>query len=114
MEVSQLTNDGKLPLFALLTCLAGNFAEPGLTTISEHLLLRDAGGAAVVLAPTGLAVSERSKRLAAAFLALRYAAERPRVGEVLVGALAAYHEAYGGDSTLDLYVILGDPAQLLP
>jgi uncharacterized repeat protein (TIGR01451 family) len=111
-DVTGMTNGPRLPLFTLFSCLAGSFSEPGALNIGEALVLQPGGGAAAVLAPTGLAIDDASVRLAREFLALRYPAGG-RLGDLWLDAATAYGAAYGGDTTLDIYGILGDPALVL-
>ena len=105
-----LANGERLPLFTLFTCVAGDYTDPYLVNLGEDLLLHAGGGASAVLAPTGDAVHQNSAWLADEFFTLRYGgAGGPRLGDVVVGAMEAYRDAHGGDFTLEVYNLLGDP-----
>jgi uncharacterized repeat protein (TIGR01451 family) len=108
-DVASMGNGPQLPLFAIFSCLAGSYAEPGEVNIGEALLMRAGGGAAAVLAPTGLAINDRSVRLAAEFLTRRYGAGGGRLGDLWIEAAQAFGAAFPGDATLEVYGILGDP-----
>lgn len=112
-DVAALSSGTRQPLFAILSCIAGSFSDPGYVNLGEELVLRSGGGAAAVFGPTGPTLNVRSALLGAEFLKALYGGGSPRLGDVALKAMQAYGEAYGGDGTLDLYGIIGDPGLVL-
>ena len=53
-DVSALTNDERLPLFIMMTCLNGYFHDAQLDSLAESLVRSDKGGAAAVWASSGM------------------------------------------------------------
>jgi hypothetical protein len=109
-DVPALANEDRLPVLAALTCTVNRFSVPGVPSLGETLVLAPAGGAAAVIAPSGLAHHQQSLALGE-LLAQRLAlASSPRIGDLLLDGLTEFL-ARGGDAALvDLYNLLGDPA----
>lgn len=112
-DVPALGSGTALPLFTLFTCLAGSFSDPGYVNLGEALLLQTDGGAAALLASSGLSLHDRSRRLAQEFTVLRHSGTAARLGDLVLESLRSYGAVYGGDYTLGSYGILGDPALVL-
>jgi len=101
-------NNQMLPVFAALTCAAGNDSQAGFSSLASTLVSKADGGAIVSLASSGLSFDSDSHALATAFLdslmggresagaALRQA-KQDKAGEVY-------------DYLLDIYQLVGEPA----
>jgi len=106
-QVANLENS-QLPVFASLTCAAGEFTRPGMPSLSEALVLNPNGGAIVAYSPTGLSINQDAQTIGNAFCDSLYGAGN-RIG---VAAMDA--KIYTSDSVpwfmRRMYIIIGDPA----
>jgi hypothetical protein len=113
-DVELLGNAGRPTVLTAMTCLAGDFSQPGAPGLAELLVLSGSGGAAAVWAPTGLSVNELAVRLAEGFYGAGFAAgDAVRVGDAVLAAQREYERARLPGRLLRLYVLLGDPAMRL-
>jgi hypothetical protein len=109
-DVPGLGNQDRLPMLAALTCTVNRFSVPGVPSLGETLVLAGNGGAAAVIAPSGLAHHSQSLAFGE-LLAQRLAQQSsPRIGDLFVEGLAEHLARGGDDSLVDLYNLLGDPA----
>lgn len=108
-----LLGNGQLPLVAGLTCAINRFAVPGFLSLGEALVVQPDGGAAAVLAPTGLSAHHEAVMLGAGYLrsALYNGGS---LGDAVLAALAALEAQGGSRHMLSIYNLLGDPATRLP
>jgi hypothetical protein len=53
-DADSLNNDGRLPLFLMMTCLNGYFLDPGAFSLAESLMKAKTGGAIAVWASSGM------------------------------------------------------------
>lgn len=111
-DVPRLAGAGRqLPVMVALTCLAGDFAIPGVDALSERLLLEPGRGVVAALAPTGLSEDRQAHALGMQFLSgLASRAPGARIGDLLRQAVAAFRAAGGAEETLTLFNLIGDPA----
>ncbi len=113
-DVATLTNASRLPVLAALTCAAGWDSYPGVDALAGKLVLHSGGGAAAVLAPSGLSYDDWAVALNAAFVEAAYAAPGVRIGDAVHQALAALSTAGGPRFMIDMYGLTGDPAVEIP
>lgn len=110
-DVAQMTNRGRTPFVAALTCIVGRFDIPDFDTLAEALLLKGDGGAIAVWSPAAFAMNEDSKRLGAQHVAAIASGAHDTIGGSVRAALTAYLAAGEGDADLALKAtLLGDPA----
>jgi hypothetical protein len=53
-DADSLNNEGRLPLFLMMTCLNGYFLDPGAFSLAEGLMKAETGGAIAVWASSGM------------------------------------------------------------
>jgi len=93
------------------TCVLSRFDLPGFDSLGELLVLAPEGGAAAVIAPTGLSVANQAHVLNRLYF--EALSESDRVGDALGLALERFSARGGLASLGEAYSILGDPAALL-
>jgi hypothetical protein len=109
-DVAGLSNGGRAPVLAALTCAVNRFELPDYPALGEELVRSAAGGAAAVYAPSGLAQHGAAREFAQRLAAALYRPETPRLGDALVAAQQAYAGAGGSLDLLRIYNLLGDAA----
>jgi hypothetical protein len=109
-NVAALQNGNQLPLMIMLTCVTGRFEIPGITSLTEALLLNKNGGIAGGLAPSGAAMHADSMRLGEEFYKAIFRGREPSAGLALLAAMKNYLLSGGNPYLLDIYNWLGDPA----
>jgi hypothetical protein len=112
-DVTFLQNGERLPVITAMTCIIGQYAIPGFTSLSEALMLKDDGGAAAVWSPAGLSANNRAKVLDGEFFRALFVRGEKRLGQSVRRALKAYSEQGGEPFMLDIYTLLGDPGMEL-
>lgn len=107
-----LSNAGRLPVLVAMTCVAGDFSEPGFTSIGEALLRVNSTGAVAVVAPTGLSQDSDATVMNATLANLLGANANGRLGDLVAQAFSQYNVAppLHASTGFWLYNILGDPA----
>lgn len=108
-DLGELDNGTKLPVFTAMTCSAGSFGFPGINSLSEALVLKPAGGASAVWAPSGYAFNADSVELCKGFYRAVF-----NGGETVLGdAVRRSQENFAARGQelyhLDLYNLMGDP-----
>jgi peptidase C25-like protein len=104
-DVSSLSNEGRLPLFMMMTCLNGYFLDPVVDSLAEMLLKAEGGGASAVWASSGMTEPADHGLLNREVFRLIFDAGLT-VGEATVKAKASV-------SDLDVrrtWILFGDPA----
>jgi len=109
-DVASMTNQERLPVVAAMTCAAGQFAIPGYDSLSEVLLLKTAGGAVGVWAPTGLSINSEAVILNEMFFKSTFAGTKQALGDVVLKAIKEGSMNGVSGFILDIYNIMGDPA----
>jgi hypothetical protein len=109
-DVSSMTSSGRLPVVSAMTCLVGQFALPGYSSLSETLLLQKGGGATAVWAPTGLAFDSLSRTLDEGFFRSAFIGKKAVLGDVILKALGSYRTSASPTYIMDIYTLQGDPA----
>ena len=109
-DVAGLAHIDTLPVVAMWTCGAGQFALPGYLSLGEALSIDAGGGAIAVFSSTSFEADYESVMLDRAFLQGLFASHAPVLGTVIRDALAAHATGGGAVTTRQTYVLLGDPA----
>jgi hypothetical protein len=113
-DVDQMTNLGRTPVVTAMSCLINRFEVPDYRILGEELVRSPAGGAIAVWAPAGKSDRGEARQLGIALADAAFHTPDQRLGDVLHEAVRRYLEV-GGDADLArLYVLLGDPATLVP
>ena len=110
-----LNNSSRLPILIAMTCVAGDFAEPGFTSLAEAMLRVNNNGAVAVVAPTGLSQDKDATQMNLTLMSLLGANTQGRFGDLVVQAFSQYASSPPPNATTSfwLYNILGDPALLV-
>jgi hypothetical protein len=115
-DVAQMANGPRLPIFVDMTCLSGNFADPGREALQETLLAHPGGGSIAGWAATGLGVANGHDALHRGFYQALFGGGVTRLGLATVAAkqyLWAQTGAAHAD-LLDTFGLVGDPALDIP
>lgn len=108
-----LYNGAKLPIFAALTCAAGDSAMPATLSLSDKLVLHPEGGAIAAFSPSGLSLDMQALSLNQYFAAALLG-NREAIGAAAKGAHDAAAAQDAIDSFMhDVYQISGDPSVAL-
>ncbi|HEV8630248.1 MAG TPA: C25 family cysteine peptidase, partial [Thermoanaerobaculia bacterium] len=112
-DANVLGNGNRLPLLTAMTCTVNRFALAGIPSLGELLVKAPSGGAAAVLAPSGIPSHGDSRALADRLFQQTGQRGQLRLGELLLRAYAKAKGDVGDAGTLDLYNLLGDPSMRL-
>ena len=116
-DVASLTNGAALPVLLAATCHAGNFAEPGRTSLAESLVLKENAGAVAVWAPTGLSFNANSAKLVEAFCTAAVQDGVARMGDAVRSATQSWLAEAGSEEyrrdACRTFALIGDPAMNL-
>ncbi|MCB1703983.1 MAG: hypothetical protein KDI17_03920 [Halioglobus sp.] len=96
------------PVFAALTCAAGDDSMPGARSLAAALVLNPTGGAIASLAPTGLSLDQDAQQLAYAFVDSAFAGMNT-VGDAVRDAKVQTTGAIG-EFMPRIYSVVGEPA----
>jgi hypothetical protein len=102
-DAAALTNQTRLSLFVMTTCLNGYYIDPLQASLAEAVLLRASGGAVAVLASTSLTGPDPQDALNRQFYRSLFSGQT--IGEALNAAKAAVADPDVRHS----YVLFGDP-----
>ncbi len=83
---------------------------PATITLGEALLLKAAGGAVAVWAPSGASPNSPSAALAEQFFKVAFQGQQKILGRALLKTMAYFANGGGHRYVLDIYNLLGDPA----
>ena len=109
-----LSNTGMPTVVTAMGCVLGMFDVPGYDSLAETLVVSATGGAVAVWAPSGMALNDASEVLGRR-LYDRIMLEREMVfGQAIQHAMHDARQDPKGRQVLDRYVLLGDPALILP
>ena len=113
-DVTRLKNTRRPPVVTAMTCLAGDYGLPGVTSLSEALTLKSGGGAIAVWAPSAMEMNSESVALDRLFVGSLFETRQPVLGAAVSAALAGHASAGGLKSARETYNLLGDPALTIP
>ena len=108
-DMGSLNNINALPVVTAMTCVMGQYAMPGVDSLSSALVLHDGGGAIAVYSPTGYSKNSLARMLNEAIFDSAFATGTKTLGEVILQASKIY-SLNGEKQLLDVYNLLGDPA----
>ncbi len=100
-------------VFVGLTCLMNLFTFPYFATLGEELLLEPDGGAIAVWAAAGFSDNGQAGKLGEAFMAELESDQVLRLGDTIKRAIGSFAGQAAAPNMVDVYVLLGDPAQVL-
>lgn len=108
-DVPSLTNSARLPLLSVMTCVAGEYSQPGNNCIAEELVLAANGGAIAVIAPTGLSANQDATLLNQRLLRVLRTEDWGRLGDFWRQAAAEYTYYDQRPMGVSIYNLIGDP-----
>jgi hypothetical protein len=108
-DLASLGNAGRLPFIAGITCLAGNYAEPGGDCLSKAFVSANGPGAIAVMAASGFSLDYEAVELNRALMTMLSDGTTGRLGEHVRDAMLEYnmtpHFTPSG-----MFNLMGDPA----
>jgi hypothetical protein len=116
-DVAGLTNSNALTIFTGMSCSTSRFEVPGMDSISELMLSGSPGGAIALYGPSGPGYSYESGNIAEAFQRQLLTGDnlaQGRMGDVVLGLWAQQGGANASRDQMAIYLLLGDPATVLP
>jgi len=116
-DVAGLTNTNALTIFTGMSCSTSRFEVPGMDSISELMLNGSPGGAIALYGPSGPGYTFESGNIADAFqrhLLTGNHLAAGRMGDVVLGLWQQQGGANASSEQLAIYLLLGDPATVLP
>jgi MYXO-CTERM domain-containing protein len=116
-DVAGLSNGNALTIFSGMSCSTSRFEVPGMDSISELMLSGSPGGAIALYGPSGPGYSYESGNIAEAFQRHLLTGDnlaQGRMGDVVLGLWATTGGANASREQLSIYLLLGDPATVLP
>jgi hypothetical protein len=105
-DAAALAN-GKLPIFTALTCSAGDFANPGVRSLTAAMVLNANGGAISAIAPTGYSIDQDAQALGNALVDNLFHGSTS-VGEALKKA-KQQSDNQTNDFMPRIYMVVGEP-----
>ncbi|HEY9231955.1 MAG TPA: C25 family cysteine peptidase, partial [Blastocatellia bacterium] len=108
-DAGALANEGKLPLFVMMTCLNGYFHDPGTESLAESLMKVERGGAVAVWASSGMTEPSGQAAMNQEFYRQLFGDPGLRLGEAIIKAKAAAHNT----DTRQTWLLFGDPTMRL-
>ena len=108
-DVAALPVSSRLPVVTSMTCSAGRFEVPGLTSLAESLLVAEDAGAVAVWAPSGTSINDAAHELDKAFWRARKAGAAT-LGEAIRDATNDYRRTGPYPELPAVYNLLGDPS----
>lgn len=106
-DATSLVSGGALPVFVAMTCTINRFELGDVDSLGAALTRASDAGALAVWSSSGLSTYATATNMERSFLQL--AAKKPgtRIGDLIVGTLAANRS---DSETSSVYLLLGDPA----
>ncbi len=112
-DLGLLNNTGNAPVVLSMSCLVGNFGQPGYDALGAALVSRAGGGAVAVWAAAGNTYSPESLILNQGAFDALFARGVTRLGDAVQAGLAKYQVEGHIASMSYLYNLLGDPATVM-
>jgi hypothetical protein len=109
-DVTNLVNGFRLPLVSVMTCVAGEYSQPGNNCIGEELVLAAHSGAIAVIAPTGLSANQDATLLNQRLMRVLRTQDWGRLGDFWRQAAADYSHYDQRPMGVSIYNLLGDPS----
>ncbi|MDH3524961.1 MAG: C25 family cysteine peptidase [Acidobacteriota bacterium] len=110
-DVATLPATETAAIVSAWTCVLARIDLPAFDSLGELLVLTPQGGAAAVVAPTGLSVAGQAHVLNRLYF--EALGRHERVGDALLEAVQHFREQGGLEALPRTYAILGDPAVLV-
>ena len=117
LEINQLTNNKKLPLFITATCDFNAFDNPTITSLGHRLLFSNPTGAIALMASTRVVFSSSNKIINSNYLNTAFKIDSNgqylTLGETILQTKNANNQILGDILNNRKFALLGDPAMKL-
>jgi hypothetical protein len=114
-DIPALSNDQRLPVMVLMTCLNGYFLKPSVRSFAEEILLAKTGGAVAAFASTSLTYPQPQKLLDQGFMEAVFQTGMTRLGQATSYAKQTLlANSTQEEDTANSFSLMGDPAMTLP
>ena len=107
---SALANCPRLPFVTAMTCVSGQYSQPGVDSLGEYLLQPAAGGAIAFYGPTGLSLSGEASELNVRLTTLLRANGLLALGDLIRQAVSDHVTQDLPTIPVWIYNLMGDPA----
>jgi hypothetical protein len=104
-DAATLANEGRLPLFVMMTCLNGYFHDPAIESLAESLMKAEHGGAMAVWASSGMTEPSAQAAMNQEFYRQFFGDAGLRIGEAIIKAKSAASNM----DTRQTWLLFGDP-----
>jgi len=105
-----LLNCPRLPVVTAMTCVSGQYSNPGADCLGEYLLEPVAGGAIAFFGPTGLSLSGEASELNVRLTTLLRANAQLALGDMIRQAVSDHITQDLPTVPVWIYNLMGDPA----
>jgi len=110
VDAAFLTNGPPYPLLVTMTCIAGQFQNPGYPSLSEAMLTADAGGFSAAFVPSGLSLNVDAVIINRYLFDILFSDRKTVIGPAVLAALQKYVREGNFEYMRWIYNLLGDPA----
>jgi hypothetical protein len=104
-DAANLSNNGRIPLMVLLTCLNGYSHDPVAVSLGKSMVLAPSTGAIATWSSSGLTVPEAQQEMAQSFYSTFFSKPNQRLGDAIRAAKAATTDT----DVRRTWILLGDP-----
>lgn len=108
-DAERLTNEERLTVFVMMTCLNGYFDDPAIESLAERLVKMEGGGAVAAWASSGMTRPDEQSEMNKQLYRLLLSSGRERIGEAVRGAKAATKD----QDARRVWILIGDPTMRL-
>jgi hypothetical protein len=108
-DARSLTNEERLPVFVMMTCLNGYFADPALDSLAESLVKAEGGGAVAAWASSAMTTPDDQSLMNQQLYRLLLASPTLSLGEAVRGSKSAIRNV----DVRRTWILLGDPTMRL-
>jgi hypothetical protein len=112
-DIPRLSNDQRLPVMLLMTCLNGYFILPA-RCLAEEMLLANGAGAVAVFTSTGMTDAQVQRLLDQGFIEAAFQGGITRLGQAThYGKQVLLANSSGQEDTANSFSLMGDPAMTM-
>lgn len=116
VDVSGLSNGGRLPVVMTFDCLDGYFAypDPDLVSIAETMQRQAGGGSIAAISASGLGLTSDQRNFRIFLMDVLFQDDVRELGRALTIAKRQYYQVFGPNYQIQTMTLFGDPAMRLP
>jgi hypothetical protein len=105
-----IANGARLPILVAVTCEAGDFSSPSLTSVAEGYLRQPAAGAVAAIAPSGMSLHADATLLNRRLMEIFARNTSSRLGDAFLQSASLYLDGGRRATPVWIYNLIGDPA----